>query len=472
MNRNEEYNSLLEELDEAPLKLDFALDRALLKRREHTRRVHRAAFAPLGTIAAIFAVFVLLVNVSPTFAYAAGRLPVLRDLAKFVAMSPSLSAAVENEYVQPMGLEQSADGITAKIEYVIVDQKQLNIFYTLSSDSYKNLMADPDISGADESKLDGFSVIFGDPGETNDNLRRITVDFPQGTMPDALDLKLRIKKSDVAEYNATAAPAKESTLESSYFSDNSVESEQLTEISFTLRFDPTYTATGENILLDSPFVLDGQRIILSSVGIYPTHMRFKLNDDENNTAWITGLSYYVENEKGERFEGISNGISAYGKESSPMLQQFMLESPFFSKSKHLTLYITGVSWLDKSMEKVHVNLKTKTADALPEGVEFVSSDKYYSGWLLKFTATSLKKDCAQQIWSTEYYDSQGNKYDINNYSFTSVGSSYQEGSTNEAAKNQYSVWLPLKDYPYDEVWLCPAYSRHITLDTPVSIEIK
>ena len=481
MNRNEEFTGLLEELDETPLKLDFTLDRARSKRREHRRHAHRAVFAPLGTfaavfaplgtIAAVFAVFVLLVNVSPTFAYAAGRLPVLRDLAKFVAMSPSLSAAVENEYVQPMGLEQSADGITANIEYVIVDQKQLNIFYALSSDTYTNLMADPDISSADESKLEGFSVISGDPGETNDKLRKITVDFAQGTMPDALKLKLRIRKSGVAEASATAAPAKESSLEDSYFSDNSVESEQLTEISFTLSFDPAYTATGENIQLNTPFVLDGQHIILSSVGIYPTHMRFILNDDENNTAWITALSYYVENEKGECFEGISNGISAYGKENSPMLQQFMLESAFFSSSKHLTLHITGVSWLFKNMEKVHVDLKNKTADALPEGVEFISSERYYSGWRLEFTATAFD-NISCQVWRDGYFDAQGKRYDFNNYSFTSVGSSYQEGSTNVAAKNQFSIWLPLKDYPYDEVWLCPSYSRHVTLDTPVSIEIK
>lgn len=471
MNRNEEYESLLEELDKTPLKLDFTLERALLKRRVHRRNVHKAVFAPLGTLAAVFAIFVLLVNVSPTFAYAAGRLPVLRDLAKFVAMSPSLSAAVENEYVQPMDLEQTANGITAKIEYVIVDQKQLNIFYVLVSDTYKNLMADPDISSADGSAIEGFSVIFADPGETNDKLRKITVDFAQGTMPDALYLNLRIRKSGAAEANVTAAPAKESTLESSYFSDNGTESEPVSEIGFTLSFDPAYTATGENIQLNTPFVLDSQHIILSSVGIYPTHMRFILNDDESNTAWITALSYYVVNEKGERFDGISNGISAYGKENSPMLQQFMLESAFFSSSKHLTLYITGVSWLDKNMERVHVDLKNKTADALPEGVEFISSEKYYSGWLLEFTATAFD-NVSCQIWRDGYFDAQGNRYDFNNYSFTSVGSSYQEGSTNEAAKNQFSVILPLKDYPYDEVWLCPAYSRHVTLDTPVSIEIK
>ena len=53
------------------------------------------------------------------------------ELAQAVAWSPSLSAAVENDYVQPIGQSQTVNGVTATVEYVIVDRKQLSIFYTL-----------------------------------------------------------------------------------------------------------------------------------------------------------------------------------------------------------------------------------------------------------------------------------------------------------------------------------------------------
>ena len=42
--------------------------------------------------------------------------------------SPSLSAAVEHDYVQPVEQSQSADGVTASVEYLIVDRKQVSIF--------------------------------------------------------------------------------------------------------------------------------------------------------------------------------------------------------------------------------------------------------------------------------------------------------------------------------------------------------
>ena len=41
---------------------------------------------------------------------------VLRELAQAVAWSPSLSAAVENDYVQPIGQSQTVNGVTATVE--------------------------------------------------------------------------------------------------------------------------------------------------------------------------------------------------------------------------------------------------------------------------------------------------------------------------------------------------------------------
>ena len=97
---------------------------------------------PAGSLAACFLGFVLLVNLFPPFARACGSVPVLRELALAVAWSPSLSAAVENEYVQPIGKSQTENGITATIEYVIVDQKQVNIFLTLKGEGYETLTAE------------------------------------------------------------------------------------------------------------------------------------------------------------------------------------------------------------------------------------------------------------------------------------------------------------------------------------------
>ncbi len=84
-----------------PPALDGTAERAL-RRRRRDRRL-RFFGVPAGSLAACFIAFVLLVNLFPPFARACGNVPVLRALAQAVAWSPSLSAAVENDYVQPIG---------------------------------------------------------------------------------------------------------------------------------------------------------------------------------------------------------------------------------------------------------------------------------------------------------------------------------------------------------------------------------
>ena len=63
-------------------------------------------------------------------------------------------------------------------------------------------------------------------------------------------------------------------------------------------------------------------------------------DDSGNTAWLRGLSLYLENERGERFESCVNGISASGDPDGEGYGTFWLDSPFFSRGEHLSLCIT------------------------------------------------------------------------------------------------------------------------------------
>lgn len=178
MTRNEEYQALLQELETTPAALDGAVERAL-RRRKRDRRL-RLFGVPAGSLAACFAAFVLLVNLFPPFARACGSVPVLRELAQAVAWSPSLSAAVENDYVQPIGQSQTVNGVTATVEYVIVDRKQLNIFYTLDyAPDLGPMWADCRITPGDGSAGDAGGGRRS-PGE----LVEIKRDFVDGTCPD------------------------------------------------------------------------------------------------------------------------------------------------------------------------------------------------------------------------------------------------------------------------------------------------
>ena len=123
MTRQQEYDALLEELQTVPPTLAGTAKRA------KARAARRRFGVSLGSLAAVAAAFVIVVNAMPTFALACGSIPILRELAAAVAFSPSLSEAVRHDYVQYVGKSQTVNGVTVTLETVIADQQQLVGFY-------------------------------------------------------------------------------------------------------------------------------------------------------------------------------------------------------------------------------------------------------------------------------------------------------------------------------------------------------
>ena len=456
MNRNEEYKALLSELEQVPERLDTTVKRAV-KRKNASQRKRRAWGISCGSFAACFAAFVLLVNLSVPFARACGTIPVLRELAKAVAWSPSLSAAVENEYVQPIGQSQTVNGVTATIEYVIVDQKQLNIFFTLDSDDYDNLNA-----GMPRYEPEQVCSTIGSSwNQPSGTLLNYTLDYGDHNVPDSFTMTFGV--TTYVEPDRSEGPA-EAPVKS--YADEMLEPveeeepDDLAEFTFTLAFDPQFTAKGETVPVDRTVTLDGQSLTVTEVEVYPTHVRVNVADDPSNTAWLKSLAFYLENEDGEQFRPISNGVSATGDEDSPAYVSFRLESPYFADSEHLTLHITGAEWLDKDMERVRVDLVNRTAERLPEGVAFQSAEKRDGGWVLTFRVQQREENHSHQVWYTTFYDEAGNQYEANRRGTTTDGSGY------------FEEMLPLPGYQEDVVWLQPTYSRTTTEITPIAIPIK
>lgn len=450
MTRNEEYRQLLEQLDKTPPALEYTLQRAQT-REKACRRKWRLLGVPAGSLAICFTAFVLLVNLFPTFAYACGGVPVLRELAKAVAWSPSLSAAVENQYVQPIRMSQTENGITATVEYVIVDQKQVNIFFTLEGE-YAYLSADMPTF----SPVQRCSVLGADFRQPPGTLLRFTLDYGEGNVPDGFTMTFPVFGEQSGEQNAPV-PLERSYEEDLLSPEKEPEREMLAEFTFDLRFDPTYTDQGERISVQEEFTLDGQTLTVTEAEVYPTHVRIYVIGAEKNTAWLKGLEFYLEDEQGNRFEAISNGIVASGDKDTPANVSFRLESTYFSRSEHLTLHITGAEWLDKAHQQVEIDLNNQTAPWLPEGVELLEAKEYPDGWSLRF---AVEEGIRRQPFSMTFYDENEQPHEMG-----SQGFSVLEGEDSD-------LHIPLPDYHEDRVWLEAYYSRSTQAPQPVSIPIK
>lgn len=474
MDRMEEYAALLDELNELPPALDGAVPRA--RSRYKKAKTGRLFGIPAATLGGLAAAFVLLVNFSVPFARACGGVPFLKALAAAAAFSPSLKAAVENQYVQPVEQSRTVNGISMTVEYLIVDQKQVNIFYTLESDEYAALWGTPQIDLPDGEG--GFSVVSGGFHEDG-GLQKITVDFVERDTPAALTLGFQVQGGE--GYSASELIPAPSADSGPW--DDGGETEPpacLAEFTFELRFDPTFTETGEIYPLNQTLELDGQRVTVTDVEIYPTHLRLNLRDDPGNTAWLRSLDFYLTDERGNRYDKISNGVSATGSVDSPFYASHRLESSYFGNAEHLTVHIAGAVWLDKGRETATVDLKNGTAENLPQGVTLGGVKRVGNDVRIILFArvggegsgTPMGTD-SYSVASWDYYDPEGGEHRFERMS--SSGGFRVDGELEHpdgVPAGCFSENFVLEDYPWDTVELGVAFSRYTVFDAPVSFPVK
>ena len=451
MDRRTEYESLLRELDglEAP---EGSVRRAVGRRRRTVWLLR-----PLASAAAVFALFVLLVNVSAPVAVACSRIPGLRELAEAVTFSRSLGDAVENNYVQRVDLSQTAGDITVTVEYLIVDQKNVTVFYRIRSDRYPYLEAEPEFAAADGGHLQPSAWGPNDWGTPNGELRSATLGFARNDVPSSVRMRLKLWDAGAREA-VTEAPASEVGAAPA---EEPWEPDYLAQFEFLLEFDPYYTAQGRHYAPDTLVALDGQTLRLKSVDIYPTYLSLTLEGEPDNTAWLEDLDFYLVSDRGERFDPPAGGIISSGSPDTPEMITYRADSAFFYDAESFTLFITGAEWLDKTADAVHADLSACTADRLPEGVTLTETSRVGADWRL----TMLKSQADAQAFM-KYRDDAGQEYEFDTWYSSTVG---PDGEAAGEGMIFETVWL--RNWPGDEVWLIPRYTGRWTADEPVRLAI-
>ena len=444
MNRMEEFEALGRELDETPAELEYTVTRARA-RAKSSRRARRWG-VPLGSLAGVLAAFVLLVNAVPTFALACSGIPVLGSLASAVDWSGSLRRAVENDYVQPIGQSQTKNGITMTAEYVIVDQQQVNLFVSVENvdktKPYTLLRYDIAAGGRE------FSVVTSGQQEENGQLRRYIIDFnDKNQVPDHMTITFRAYS--VESLTAVAEAVRPAGSEPTG-----------TEFTFDIAFDPAFTASGTVCEVGRYVELDGQRIYVEALEIYPTHARLKLRDGEGNDLCLQGLEFYLVDEAGNRYES-EGGIGGYSDAQTGFAFDRRVESPWFARTKHLTLCITGASWLDADARDVTVDLVRKTARGLPEGVTLTGVSRGEDAIALSFEAP-MRGLAACSLFGWSYFDPAGREY---------ASTRGDVRTRSDLDIMQPTVYLAA-DYAYDTVVLRLSRTLWHSYDAPIEVPIR
>ena len=346
MNREQEHNALKQELISTTPSLDDVFTKAQARMRK--RNIRNRVITPLSTCLAVLLVFVGLVNFSPAVAMAMEGVPGLQRLAEFVSFSPSLSEAVENEFVQGLELEQLVgDDVIMRVEYVIVDGQQIHIFYSLDSQVYTDLGVSVGARGASTTEIADccletwmtccyefiYARMFLAPqrGTKLNDLRQLTIGFEEG---------MQIPTVVIWEGEVTEG--------------NFIDARTIGRYMFTIVIEEVF-AIQESYEVNYSFILDGQGFTITTVELNPAHTRVNLDTDwENNTKILSRLIFYMKNERGERFDppkpesfDLINLPAGGADFDGPWrLEDHFLNTAFFSESESLVIVILGAEWLD------------------------------------------------------------------------------------------------------------------------------
>lgn len=453
MNRTEEYWALVAQLRETPPELAGTVDRA--RARARRKRRGKRLGIPLASLGGVAAAFVVLVNCSTPFAMACRRVPFVRELAQAVAFQPSLKAAFENDYVQPVGQSQTQNGITATVEYLIVDQTSLNVFYTLSWAGETWLDVVPDLLDENGASPEGSrGASWGDPAGTEEDYRLMTFYFDGAVLPEKLQLVLEVSDSGRDKVTNQLAAPTDAPVDSSPWPDaeSSAPSPVLAEFTFPLTIDPSLLGPGRTVEVGQWVELDGQRLYLDQLTIDPTRMELTLEADPDNTAELRSLDCYALDGAGNRYGKPS--ITYGGGEA------IQLESCYFSENQDLTLYIEEAQWLDKDRTSFTLDLTTGEADWLPENLTDVTIERREGNVYLSF-----RNDDQVVTFDGYYYDPEGGEHTWGSMSMSSID---EDGDGRNEALTEYRV---LRDYPWDTVTIGLSSNRVTAFDPPVQVNL-
>ncbi|QSX06905.1 DUF4179 domain-containing protein [Sedimentibacter sp. zth1] len=467
MNRENEFTEILTELDSIPKELDN-IELNTLDKYKKNKNVKKMTLIPLGSVACILLIFTLLINTSMTIAFAISDITVLKDISRLLTFSPSIKSAVENDYIQYINIGKTQNDITVTIDYLIVDEQQLNIFYTITSDKYKEFQSQTEFSTSDANKKLKFG--FTDISEAYSdykNTGNIVFDFSENNrVNENLIFKFTVKERENKNYNRYDFIENNNSSES-----NDIKNENIiTEISLPLKYDTSKIAKTKTIMINKEIIIENQKMTILSADITPTKLNIKFSCDNENSSIISGLKYYLIDNCNNKYDKISNGTVSKS-DLNRNLVEIRAESPYFYKCEQLKLVITDVSLIEKNKQKVEINLNDKGFEVVKDYIRYENYANVDGYAFITFSAPVVEGHFGQIGIGSEFYDKNNNECTIIQVSHD--GGGYFDFNTNENIRNKDRLFetVVLDNFTGNTIYVYPNFTTKAKFSNPISIDI-
>lgn len=458
MERNKEWDNLLQETNEFPVELNKTIEK--LNKRRMKRRIKSLSLTGLTTAAA-FIFFVLLVNTNTVFANGIMNVPVLKDLAAFVTFDKSLNSAIENEYVQEMNLTATNGSTTLGLPYVIADEKNLVAFFQVPKDLIQNEndwiqlfsieMKDLSTGEKIEGYADATQSVSKESLEQNNGLNYIHYKFAEGTLPKSVEITVKLEIGHVQSGVVNKDDFITTPTGEIQYGSSITNYEDLGTFTYSLTFDDF--AKPKVYDINQEKIVNGQKLTIEKITVLPTGTEVFITFDKDNTARINGLELETINRNNEVLKS-AGGISGFN-DPDGYWTKIYIESNYFNNSKDETLLIKGIRLMNKDEEYITVNLDDKTFEPQIDGMKLTEVIKKDTNAYLTFETKAIDNF---SVFYFEYKDSTGKIYQMNS-----------EGGRNINDILTTSIKVA---YPDDRIIILKrSMSPMIELPTPIEIPL-
>ena len=117
--------------------------------------------------------------------------------------------------------------------------------------------------------------------------------------------------------------------------------------------------------------IQGQKLIIEKIEVYPLRTLVYTTEDENNTMDILQVFYSMKTKDGQKVERVINGTSGMYVDEDTYV--YILESPY-TLDDEFELYIDDIRWVEKETQNLVYDKETKTFEYLPDYIEIIEAD--------------------------------------------------------------------------------------------------
>lgn len=395
------------------------------------KKTARPPFWRIGMVAAsiLLIIFLTTIRVSPAFASYVSTIPGMERIVELIRHNKGIMSAVENDYLQEVGITKEEDGVSLTIDAIIVDVTQMLVFYTFESDENYSTMNLSNIKIKSQSgkELDVEGMSYGSHSEIKKG--------------EKVSGQLKVIYSD-----KESIPEKFS-LETGI---NINEIESIKGLNFPIEVDTQkFSAMTKEIAIDKSVEAGGQSIYFEKMEIHPTRIALFLEYDESNTHEIFRFDdIALEDEKGNRW--ISDGGSSM--DDNKIVMYF--ESNYFSEPKQLDLVFSSFTALPKNELEVIVDLEKESIIKAP------SDKKLKKVWLedgekdVKDIYFQIEVDPKDHNYFFSLFDSNiidesgtVHEYTTRTYSSMDGTNLYEQGLIVDTDKMVSPITLTIAEYP-------------------------